>query len=103
MGHVHCKPLHLPAADSEVWARRNIDTLERIREVDGLPEDRRGTFREVPMVYSRGSVEVGIESVRELVDEVFCAAETGGFTNLVVIMCKGGVAKSDIVMHLRVR
>jgi hypothetical protein len=49
-----------------------------------------------------GAVEVGVESIRELVDKLFCTAETGGFANLVVVISQCGVAKSDVLAYLRV-
>jgi hypothetical protein len=70
------------------------------REINGTPKERRGAFREASIEKIYRVVEVGVESVRELVDEVFCAAETGGFADLVVIMCEGGIAKPDVLTHL---
>jgi hypothetical protein len=47
-----------------------------------------------------GVFEVSVESVWEVVDELFCATKTGGLADLVVITCQRRVAESDVLAYL---
>jgi len=47
--------------------------------------------------------DIGVESIRKLVDEVCCATEMCSFADLIVVMCQSGVAKSDVLAYLSVR
>jgi hypothetical protein len=54
-----------------------------------------------PHVVSLGSSDVSVESVREVVDELFCAGKTGGFADFVAVICEYRVAKCDVIVYLR--
>jgi hypothetical protein len=45
-------------------------------------------------------IEVGVESIKELVNKLLCTTKTGSFADLVVIMCQRGISKSDILAYL---
>jgi len=101
--HTHCKPLHLPATEARSLRSTKTPGATHAGVVDGTPEKRCGAFREAPIVVSHRAVDVSAESVRELVDEVFCTTETGSFPDFVIVMCEGGVAKCNVLANLRVR
>jgi len=74
-----------------------------VGEVDRAPEERRGAFREVGVVVSHGAVEIGVEFFRELIDQGFGAAKTGGFADFVGVMCECGIAKANVLSYLCMR
>lgn len=51
---------------------------------------------------AHGAFEVGVKSIKELVNKLFCATETGGFADLVVVMCQRGVAESNVLAYLQI-
>jgi len=102
-GHVHCKALHLPTTEARSLRGTETPDATNVGEVDGTPEKHRSAFRQFSVVVSYGTVEVGFESFRELVDELFGATETGGFADFVVVVSEIGVAKCDVLAYLRMR
>lgn len=46
-----------------------------------------------------GLFDVGVESAREVVDELFCAGKSGGFADLVAVICEYRVAKCDVLVY----
>jgi len=79
--HVHSKPLPLSATEAHMTKVEPPNAIY-CGEVDVPP-----TFHERCVVVIHGVVEIGVESIRELVNKLLCATETGGFADLVVIMC----------------
>lgn len=45
------------------------------------------------------SADMGVESAREVVDELFCAGKTGRFADLVAVICEYRVAKCDVLLY----
>lgn len=93
-GLVHCKPLHL-------------STTEARNDVMGTPGAvRKGGVDRIPMGHRLTAeivlFDVGVESAREVVDELFCAGKTGGFADLVAVICECRVAKCDVLVYLHV-
>jgi len=98
---VHCKPLLLPTAEVRSHGITETPSTTQKRVVDRPPEGRHGAIMKARVVVFHGAVDVGIESIRELVDEFLCAAEAGSFADLVTVMCEHGITKSDVLAYLR--
>jgi hypothetical protein len=98
-GHVHRKPLHLPATEAQIVCTDTPYTAHK-GERSGRPGRRRAFKGTIVVGY--GAFEVSVESVREVVNELFYTAKTGSLADLVVITCQCGVAKSDVLAYLRV-
>lgn len=96
----HSESLHLATAQRR--RRRGLhssDTPHRA-VVDVASEERFCSFRKSSVVVADGSVEVGIESIRELVDERLRAPETCREPYMVVVACSRGVSHGYVVADL---
>lgn len=102
--HVHCKPLHLPAAEAQIFGDTKTPSAAHKGElIAGLHGGCPNPCKGVRIVVAHRASDIGVESIRKLIDEVCCATEMCGFANLIVVMCQSGVAKSNVLAYLGVR
>lgn len=101
----HRQPLHLPSTQTDL-IRRLTTTIPtshvppNVTKVDGPAEEGPSAFGKTGVYITDGAFEVGVEPLREAVDDFFGAAESGGeadaFGVLGVVWVTEGNVLSDL-------
>ena len=99
-GHLHSEPLHLPPTQ-----RGHARRLHAPRTPDGAvvhvaPEQRLRAFRQPSVVVSDGSVQVGVESLWELLNKFFCASEARREANVILVCSGSWIPYGNVVAYL---